>query len=466
MITIKETKTGTKCIFTYTEIINGTKVIERVCKIHYVRTQIKVSKNRQKEVFVFYNTDGSLNYEAYKFLNHNQKDYSYTTISNFAQAMKAFFIFCELFDIDMDLLSKDDMYKFKMFLAGHSFSDSELEINLLTKRKYETIKLFVVCVRQYLDYLGVASEVFEEKTSKLLYKNQTTTAGLMPSKQKDTAPEAISEEEFIRLINYIQEHEKSYEKGLEAISILSLMFLSGCRIGEVLGATVEDLEFDKDNKVGVLKIRNRYTDNRNQLAKRCMNINSRISYSKTPYSTKNVGFQEVYMHADSFELLQTYIQIAHNNARLKFTDNFKNTKADTVTAGSSFINHYIFLNTKGSILNYYSWNNYLKNLMEKCDIPIDKETKQTGLNHRFRHGFCTYLIKEAQRTGNLTLKQIKDLGRWKNDSSLLRYYNPTREEEIQMKEELQSEINTTLQLKQYVSKQCNDLFDIKKIIKK
>lgn len=111
------------------------------------------------------------------------------------------------------------------------------------------------------------------------------------------------------------------------------MYEGGCRIGEVLGSTLEDyvLKEVNDDEMCFVYIRNRYTDKKYQKAKTCMNIDSRKLYNNYGYETRDVGYQLTFLNIETYDLICDYIDVAHDRAYKKYRDNYDKGKADERT---------------------------------------------------------------------------------------------------------------------------------------
>lgn len=82
-------------------------------------------------------------------------------------------------------------------------------------------------------------------------------------------PKYISTDEFATIIRYIRENIKDKEHRLRDECVVRIMYEGGCRLGEVLGSTLEDYVVTEVNEEDIcfVYIRNRTTDKEHQNAK-------------------------------------------------------------------------------------------------------------------------------------------------------------------------------------------------------
>lgn len=98
----------------------------------------------------------------------------------------------------------------------------------------------------------------------------------------------------------------------------------------------------------------------------------------------------------------------------------------------------MFLNNRGEPLTDEGWNKVLRKIFVATGIPLDKSSKKDNLNHRFRHGFAMHLIYDLK----MPREQVQRRMRHGNYASLDAYYNPTTEQIVQKKREIESSIMT------------------------
>ena len=248
-------------------------------------------------------------------------------------------------------------------------------------------------------------------------------------------PKFISLYEMKLILNYISnDNSLSYETKLKYSLIYRLMFNRGLRIGEVLGLTFEDfIKLHTDNGIIYkILIRNRYSDNSSQRAKRCLPMNGGYTYNSPEYLSYNVGYQQVFINEEFYGDIMEYFDIM--SARFK-KEGKEMTKADSVDGQNT--NWYIFYNlNKATPLNKDIFSVYTKKIFKKLGIQIDENKRNNNLFHRFRHGFCMYLLFVEK----IPPIEACKLTRHRNMESLSVYNNPTEEMIIKLLEKVEEGI--------------------------
>jgi integrase/recombinase XerD len=256
-------------------------------------------------------------------------------------------------------------------------------------------------------------------------------------------PKYISQDDFKKIVLYIQNNSVNNETALRNECIVRIMFECGLRLGEALGSTLEDyvLEEKYDKSFCTLYIRNRVTNLPYQNAKTCMNVWDKKNYTSNDYRTKNVGYQTVFPSTETYDLIMEYFDDAHDRAFKKYKNAY-NSKAKADVVSEEFKkeqkeNFYVFINSKGTPLSSTSWNKVLRNIFESVGLTVDYGVKKNNLSHRFRHGFIMELIQGQK----LRIETVKVLARHRNITSLARYYNPTTKDLLKNKTEIEEMLN-------------------------
>lgn len=429
---ITEKKRGKKSIFIVNTVIDGD-----VINITEINVQVDIVKNKGEKYYLLYDSEFNLISEAYNFLNHNLKRQSVNTKMASMYALRYLYIFSEIIQKPVDRFNRNDFLRLNYFLTGVSVDGSEFEYNLLTKRGANSVNHSFSIYREYFRYLEI-------NNSPIL--NQSSFSKYVPLNNNKKyhgnieVPKFISTEEFTKIINYIRKNIKEKERRLRDECIVRIMFEGGCRIGEVLGSTLEDYVLTEVNEKEMcfLYIRNRFSDKKHQKAKTCMNVDNRKIYNNDSYKTKNIGYQITFLNIDTYDLICEYIDVAHDKAYKKHRNNYDENKADSVGEykKGNENNYYLFLNYKGEPLSIEGWNKELRFIFQKVGLHIDSGVKKDNLNHRFRHGFIMHLIYDLKMPRELVMVR----SRHKNYSSLDAYYNPTTEQILQMKNEIEDKI--------------------------
>ena len=433
-MTIKEVKRGKESIFICKEYLNDILIDRKEIMISSAMVEYE-----KKQHYLLYDSSFKVISKAYLFLNHNIKDISVNTRINYFYGLKYLYIFSEVIDKPIEQFQFNDFHKLNAFLKGVSAEGKDLELHLLTKRCNSTINGFFSIYREFYRFLKLNdSELFLEHSMSKYIPNVRYTG---KNRKINEVPKYISREKFAEIMNYLKSSEKT-EYSIRDQCIVRLMFFGGLRLGETLGLTLEDFEFSRSksgNEHCLVIIRNRFSDKPYQNAKTCMNIHNTSSYKVDDYKTIDTGYQKAVLldldGVDTYDLICEYIDIAHDRVAKKRGKYYKETIADAVGSFKMMNkeNHYLFMNSRGTRLSDVSWNEVVRKIFNDVGIPIDYGVKKNNLSHRFRHGFCMFLMHDL----NMMKSKVKIFSRHANDSSLNTYNNPGSDDIIKFKEEIQ-----------------------------
>lgn len=250
-------------------------------------------------------------------------------------------------------------------------------------------------------------------------------------------PKYISPEQFAKLYKLALE-----KKDLCALVIMRLGYGYGLRLGEILGLTLEDVtEVSIGGQITpVLFIRNRLSDKDFQFGKNLMHPTDIRQYRSQDYTQAR---HRIIISDDMYELILNYIETAHSQMMQERPANYNQTIADIVSRHCELEeNHYVFLNRYVKVLSDQTWGNNLKKYFEEADIPIDRDTKEGNLSHRFRHGFAMYHAHFSDHPW--TALKLQHAMRHRSIRSTMIYYNLTEEDERREKESMQKELYDTI----------------------
>ena len=416
---ITEKKMGRTSIFIMDEYYDDTLMWSTTINVEPAIVELK-----DKKIYMLYDSEQNLIENAYDFLNKRGKRESENTLRNRMYTLKYLYAYSEIIEIPIEEFNKKHLIGFVQFLIGDSSVGGEYEFDLLTKRDEKSIGLMLSVIRLYYDYLQLKQyTILQERAF-----NRYSTSG-HKKYANSVVPKFISSEQFEDIIEYIQNEIKPKERRLRDECIVRLMYESGCRLGEVLGSTLEDYSLIQENGEyrGKLIIRNRVTDNNCQKAKTCKNVDSKSDYNTSGYKELGRGYQFVTFSSDLYELLMKYQDTAHVISKKKkgklYKNYERNSEADAVGTfkSSHKKNFYMFLNYRKEPLLSMGWNKELKVIFEHVGIYVDRNYKSTNLSHRFRHGFIMNLIY----VDKMPISLVKYKSRHKNESSLEKYNNPT-----------------------------------------
>ena len=436
MYEIKEIKTGkmSKYVLSFDNGLTIKKVVYPIFNIN----------KDGKTYWVLYDDKMKLIGDFFSYINIKKLTYSNNTYKAISYQLRLLYIFCACFGCDIKKLTHTDLIKLGLFLNGESSISNQYRIELLTRRSRTTVLKMFSTYRDYIKYSNYDDSAFNI----LKPRDIVNTSGQKErynirriSELNDhyvELPKFISHKEYLEIIKLINTTYEDKELMMRDKSIINLMYEAGCRIGEVLGLTYEDIRLYKTKAgidIGVVKIRNRVSDKLYQCAKTCMKVKQKSEYKKHEYNTINVGFQETYISLESYKIIMDYISISHGNNDNKLCEADK--VDDTLTQQH---NEYIFLDKRfKKPLSVSIWNVALKKLFVKAGISIDISSKKDGLNHRFRHGFAMRLLYECKYSTEMVQKRM----RHKNIASTMIYNNPTIEQIIGIKQKFEDErLNT------------------------
>lgn len=381
-----------------------------------------------------YNSDMSLISPVFHFINFELQNTSPNHRTMAINALKLLYSFLELYSLDIKSLTKNDIQNLIIFLEGTSKRGTLYNLNLSTQRSGATINNYFAIYRNYVAYLGYNDSAFLTKStrkktivfpaSETSIDIETYAIRMKTYKPEISAPRYISPENFKSILTVIRQ-----EYSIREECIVRLAFECGLRIGEILGLTNEDIV--EKNGTTYLYIRNRCSDAADQLAKTCMNIVNPKQYTSSNYNKKGFGYHLISINHHLADKLIDYLNTYHANYNAKFQYNYTTYNiADSVTSDQSD-NFYIFINSLGKPLTANLWNKKLREIFKKSGIMVDKGTKETNLNHRFRHGFAMYMIKYK----SVDMFRLKELLRHRSVRSVEHYYRPTDEDIVAIKTE-------------------------------
>ena len=396
----------------------------------------------EKEYWILYDSNMNIIEPFYDYINHNRFYVARNTLRTVAYEIRLLYCFCEIFNLDINNLQFRDLNALISFLLGESQETKTMELYLLTKRSRQTVLTFLHTYRQYFEYAKIKCLAFENYSSYNVGYGQAKAAAMSLNTGYKKVPKYISVDEYKTIINYIRASDLPSLTKIRQELIIRLMFEGGLRIGEVLGLTLEDVIPEVSNGKEYCKviIRNRYTDRIFQNAKGCMKVKQRSNYRKNEYNVLDVGYQEAFVSMDLYNLYADYVDEVHDKAYRKHRNRYAAAKADAVGKfkESNETNYYVFLNGKYSPLSIASWNKELRVIFENTGLEIDYNFKKNNLNHRFRHGFAMHLIHDLGLRTEIVQRRM----RHRSPSSTAIYYNPTDEQIVDMKEQLEEQLIT------------------------
>lgn len=414
MIEIEEIKKGTSRYYKVSTYANDNKLIS----IRTVRYTLKSIPYNKIRCYMLFDNDGNCVENVFNFINMYKVSISETSREKYSLYLRYLYEFSGIIDKDISRFQRNDIDKFVVFLSGYD-PNSSLADSFYTysSKSEETIAAIFNVVKEYVDYCGYAS-------SKYFYNYRGIKRRAYGKQKANTiCPKFISLKEMELILNYIDNNTSlSKETKMEYSLIYKLMFNKGLRIGEVLGITLEDFEeiYNNDGELYYkLYIRNRMSDSKDQRAKRCLTMDGQYSYNAPIYHRLDIGYQQVFLSEEFHDDIIEYFDVM--SARFKREEKTL-FKADAIDGISD--NWYIFHNkNRPTPLNKDILYNYTRKMFQDLNIHIDKYVRTNNLFHRFRHGFCMYLLYVE----NIPPLQACKLTRHRNAEGLAIYNNPTED---------------------------------------
>lgn len=393
--------------------------------------------------FILYNDSMQPIRDAFEYLNYDLRNTPFTSRSKAAFSLSLLYCFLSLSACDIKHIDYSVFNQLQMFLQGLGVNDSG---SLKTTRSANTINSYFATYRNYFRKRRIHCEpLFATKKIRHEFclpemdipqsQDQISYSSNLKAKRPnvDTTPKYIGPNDFRKLYKLaLRNNDK------EAQVLMHLMYGYGLRLGECLGLTTEDIqEIRIDGEyVPVIFIRNRLSDKRFQFAKGLQHPISKEQYHSKDYTASR---HRIIITYDFYEFLIDYINEAHGAAMEKYPANYEAGAADIVSyRDKPDFNHYVFLNRYGKILSDQTWNNKLRRYFVEAGIPIDAEFRENNLSHRFRHGFAMFHARFSEHPVNVL--ELQKMMRHKSISSTMVYYNPTPEDELEIKTAFQTEL--------------------------
>jgi integrase len=421
----------TKYGFAY-EVYLGNQMVDKV----FIK---RINKDFQGIHYIFLiDSKGKVIDEVFEYLNYKLSNATLSRKEQATTSLKLLFSYSALIDIPIEEFSATDVGNFSTFILGISSKGNYSSWDLKTTRSISTHNFYFDAIRSYLKISNAKNSHFFKKEIVAVEKGgfgmmaHTKTVKVEKYRTNlsrnesftNLVPKYISINEYKKIIEYISERESTFTQ--RNFIIIKLMFLTGMRLGEILGLTVEDVQQHPDDKeAGILKLRNRLSDRKDQRAKGTPKPIDKSEYQTINYKNKT---QEITLSPELMTQFKNYIDESRNlfYKSEKYFDNLASLSVADSVEKHTPDNYYIFLNKNGTPLTASGWSKYLKRVFVDVGISIDEDTKRDNLSHRFRHGYAMYLIQHLKKE----LIEVKDLMRHKSLSSTAIYFNPTQKEKL------------------------------------
>lgn len=391
--------------------------------IYYV---IKSAEVDEKIYYLLFDNEGNLHKNVYIYINDYLISYSKNTRYKNLLNLRYIFIFEKIIKKDLNTFTYQDFKLFLDFLMSTQ-KNMEYEFYVMHSKSRSTIYAIVSSIIKYMF-------TFNYRNIKNLKSALMTIKSYRINKSNFECPKFISVADFKRIIYTIEnDGDICKEKQMQMLCIAKLMYNSGLRIGEVLGLTIEDFEriiLEDGAIVYRVYIRNRVSDNKNQLAKTCMNVYKNEDYWVRPYKNFKVGYQIVNISEKLYEEIIDYYDFM--SSKLAKKEKIP-ALADSVIKKNA-INYYVFNNiSKNTSLSVVIVRDYFRKIFNKVGLEIDVEKRSNNLLHRFRHGFIMRLLYIEK----MDPYEVIQYSRHASTDSLLPYNNPTPDMIVRIYEDIE-----------------------------
>lgn len=384
-------------------------------------------------VCVFYDADLNLLYDPSAFVTREMPAISENSVRQMATALKLLETFSKSIGVPFRQFSRAEASGFMQFLRGTLSDGTSISFDLRTARSEATVGAYLKHVRSYARSLGCDSSPFLERADSSWARRAMTSAA--PLRLRATPAPEFEAPRYFSIPQYRSIREELHRRGDVAGTLLCrLMFEHGLRIGEALGLTTEDLKSSVGRDGNIrhwIVLRNRATDRPWMKAKNLLDAKSEATYRSPEYRKRRVGYQSVYVSGSLFGEIADYAEVYHPSTS-------PDCRADSVEGGE--VNEYLFVNREGRPLSAGAWNKRLRSVLQAIEIPVDKGTRSTNLNHRFRHGYAM-LLTNVLGCGEY---EVMTLMRHRSIHSTEVYHRPTEEDVWRMQREIVGEIEEEL----------------------
>ncbi|MBQ1248249.1 MAG: site-specific integrase, partial [Clostridiales bacterium] len=444
MITYSSYKSGSQTIY-QKHIIrdDGSEAYSRSVRFPFMHVE-----KDGFEYIIPYNDDMVPIHEAFDYLNYDMAEKSINSRKQAATAIRILYCYLSLANINIHNIDANTLRGLIRFIRGVGTVQEQFKMD--TVRSADTVNIYLATYRTFFSLRGITCEpLFQRSITQVTMstdaagmpvktEHYTMKSNLRTKQYEDRAiPKYINPDQFAKLYKLALK-----KKDRCALVIMRLGYGYGLRLGEILGLTLEDVtEVSIDNHLTpVLYIRNRLSDKDFQFGKDLMHPTDIRQYQSKDYRNSR---HRLIISDDMYELILSYIETEHTKMMKERPLNYRQTIADMVSRNCDLDeNHYVFLNRYGRVLSDQTWGNNLKKYFEEADVPIDRDTKEGNLSHRFRHGFAMFHAHFSKHPW--TALKLQHAMRHRSIRSTLIYYNLTEEDERREKEAMQMELYETI----------------------
>lgn len=398
--------------------------------------------------FILYDDKMNPNKDFFEYMNFTLQETSPNTRRATAFALRLLYCFLALTGYGIRELGEERISELVRFLRG--INSNPVEYASVTQRSANTVNGYLSVYRVFFAKRHISCDaLFDAKlvnmtdvnadgfTSNIQRKRYTSNVKVPDTTQR-YVPKYISPVDFKILYTLaIRKEDK-----VTAV-LMHLMYGYGLRPGEALGITIEDVqEVEWDHElIPVIILRNRLSDEPYQFAKGLPHVMTGTQYGTKDYKRAKWVVQITY---DMFDAIMDYLETVHTEVMKNRPDNYAMGIADRVDTYNEELeeNHYVFLNRYGKPLSLQTLNNHLRAFFKEAGIPVDADTRENNLAHRFRHGFA--MFQAHFRDDPVDQLELQKMMRHKRLTSTSIYYNPTPQDEYEIRTAAQNDLYTLI----------------------
>lgn len=412
--TIEEVRIGNGRCFRVNDYNKDNKLL----KSRTIKLSVKSTVINKVNYYILFDSNNEVIKEVFQYINLYKQHLSSSSREKTCLYLKQLYEFAGVIDKDISKFVRSDIDKLICFLKGNDLRNSfSNKLYMYSRKSDETVAVIFNAIRDFVSFCQYSSYRY--------FKHYRIRKGNLKNSRaaNNQCPKFISLREMKLITDYVRNDSSLDEETRKKYNLIyKLMYNKGLRVGEVLGLTLEDFEeyYDTNgNLIYKVYIRNRYSDNHDQHAKRCLSMDGHYTYNSPAYHRFNIGYQLVFINQEMYEDIIEYVDIS--TARFNRANKTVN-KADSISGTQN--NWYVFLNRKTPTpLSKDVLALYTRKMFTDLNIHIDTVVRTNNLFHRFRHGYCMYLLYVEK----MNPMEACALTRHRSTNSLSAYNNPTEE---------------------------------------
>lgn len=350
---------------------------------------VKVKLEENKERYYVANDDGSPIEVILKFIKFKDNtNYARNTLKQYCWHLKLYFEYLEQRNLDFQNITIDDLSHFVNWLQNPHKSVKVVPIKVTeTPRCETTVNIIVSTILTFYDYVLRHEEYSNDISERLkkfvnsptnkfkgflygiAYQNKTNVSNILKLKVPTKRTKILKKDEIQKILNACNNYRDKF--------LVSLLYETGMRIGEVLSLWIEDIDISEMK----IDIKDRGT----------LENNSEI---KTVSSPRIIDISQ-----DIIDMFMEYVDIYHT---------------DLVETNHIFIK--ISGKNKNKAMDYLDVNNVFRKLQRKTGIYVTP--------HMYRHTSITTLRLAGWKPEYLRIRA----GHKNIYTTLNTYVHPSEEE--------------------------------------